>query len=206
MSNDPINVADAYKYPPNWHIVNCTTPAQYFHVLRRQMLRPYRKPLIAITPKSLLKSPMAVSSLEDMAPGTSFKPVLDDPVTMINPEKVEKVVFVSGKLYYDLAKTKAAKELDDRVAIIRIEELSPFPRDDIQREIQKYQQASEFVWCQEEPENAGAYTFMAPRLSQIVPTKEIRYIGREPLSAPATAVASRYRREQQQLIEDAIHM
>ncbi|KAF7732562.1 hypothetical protein EC973_003309 [Apophysomyces ossiformis] len=206
MSNEPFDVKKCYETPPNWHVVNCTTPAQYFHVLRRQMLRPYRKPLIVASPKSLLKSPFAISSLEDMQPGTAFKPVLADSVTTNNPQQVEKVVFMSGKFYYDLAKERSARGLDDRIALIRVEELCPFPRDQIAQEIEKYSHAKEFVWCQEEPQNAGAYAFMAPRLAQLVPQKEIRYIGREALSAPAVGIATRFRAQQSKLLEDALQI
>ncbi|KAL0089060.1 hypothetical protein F4703DRAFT_1839178 [Phycomyces blakesleeanus] len=203
MSNAPFNVDETYHSPPNWHVVNCTTPSQYFHVLRRQMARKFRKPLVVISPKSLLKSPLAVSSFEDMAPGTSFKPVLEDPTTN-NPDMVEKVVFVSGKLYYDLAKEKSERGLDERVALVRIEELCPFPRDQIKQEIEKYEHAGEFVWCQEEPQNAGAYSFMAPRLAQLLPQKMIGYVGRSPLSAPAIANGPLFRKQQTQLIQEAI--
>ncbi|KAI9028943.1 hypothetical protein CLU79DRAFT_519802 [Phycomyces nitens] len=203
MSNAPFNVDETYHSPPNWHVVNCTTPSQYFHVLRRQMARSFRKPLVVISPKSLLKSPLAVSSFEDMAPGTSFKPVLEDPTTN-NPDMVEKVVFVSGKLYYDLAKEKTERGLDERVALVRIEELCPFPRDQIKQEIEKYEHAGEFVWCQEEPQNAGAYSFMAPRLAQLVPQRMIGYVGRGPLSAPAIANGPLFRKQQSQLIQEAI--
>ncbi|KAI8990263.1 hypothetical protein BDB01DRAFT_717580 [Pilobolus umbonatus] len=173
MSNDPFDVKDTYKHPSNWSIVNCTTPAQYFHVLRRQIHRPYRKPLIVMSPKSLLKSPVAVSSLDDMATGTAFKPVLEDQ-SIDRPEDVKKVVFVSGKLYYELVKEREARGLNGQIAFIRVEELSPFPRDDLQKEISKFSQSDEFIWCQEEPQNAGCYGFMAPRLTQLLPDNKVR--------------------------------
>ncbi|KAI8060788.1 dehydrogenase E1 and transketolase domain-containing protein 1 [Gongronella butleri] len=203
MSNDPYDVWQANTVVPNWHVVNCTTPAQYFHVLRRQMLRPFRKPLVVISPKALLKSPMAVSDLQDMAPGTHFRPVLGDP-TVTSPDDVDKVVFVSGKLYYDLQKEKEARGFDNRIAFVRVEELCPFPRDHLQEEISKYRYASQFVWCQDEPENAGAYAFMAPRLAQLVPQNKIDYVGRGPLSAPAVSFATRFKAEQAKLIKDAV--
>ncbi|SAM06364.1 hypothetical protein [Absidia glauca] len=184
MSNDPYNVDDAYTTPPNWHVVNCTTPAQYYHVLRRQL---------------------AVSSLEDMQTGTQFQPVLTDPTTS-DPEQVDKVVFVSGKLYYDLQKEKIDRGLNDRVALIRIEELCPFPKDQIKDELDKYRYATEFVWCQEEPENAGAYGFMAPRLSQMIPHHKLEYVGRKPLSAPAIAIPPVFKAQQSNLIKDAVNM
>ncbi|ORZ14017.1 dehydrogenase E1 and transketolase domain-containing protein 1 [Absidia repens] len=205
MSNDPYNVDDAYATPANWHVVNCTTPAQYYHVLRRQMHRPYRKPLVVISPKNLLKSPLAVSTLEEMQPGTHFQPVLTDPTTS-DPEQVDKVVFVSGKLYYDLQKEKNDRGLNDRVALIRVEELCPFPKDQIKDELEKYRYATEFVWCQEEPENAGAYSFMAPRLSQMIPHHKLEYVGRKPLSAPAIAIPPVFKEQQTKLVKDALAM
>ncbi|CAO3643394.1 unnamed protein product [Mucor fragilis] len=204
MSNDAFDVNKMQERPPNWHIVNCTTPAQYFHVLRRQMLRSYRKPLIVISPKSLLKSPLAVSSLADMAPGTCFQPVLKD-ASIQNDAQVEKVVFLSGKFYYDLVKERQARGLGDKVALVRVEELSPFPKDALTKEIQKYSGAQEFVWCQEEPQNAGAYAFMAPRLAQLLPeNKAIQYVGREPLSAPAVGISSVFKKQAQELLQESM--
>lgn len=140
------------------------------------MLRNYRKPLIVASPKSLLKSPVAVSSLEDMGPGTQFQTVLGDS-SVKNKNEIEKVVFVSGKFYYDLLKERERRGLKNRMALVRIEELSPFPRDELKKEIEKYKEAKEFVWCQEEPQNAGAYSFIAPRLSQLIPNDKVRKEG-----------------------------
>lgn len=108
-----------------------------------------------------------------MAPGTCFQPVLKD-ASIQNDAQVEKVVFLSGKFYYDLVKERQARGLDDKVALVRVEELSPFPKDALTKEIQKYSGAQEFVWCQEEPQNAGAYAFMAPRLAQLLPENKVR--------------------------------
>lgn len=110
-----------------------------------------------------------------MAPGTHFQPVLQDRSIEDN-SKVEKVVFVSGKFYYDLVKEREARGFNERVALVRVEELSPFPKKELQKEIQKYNGADEFVWCQEEPQNAGAYAFMAPRLAQLLPKNKVRFI------------------------------
>lgn len=125
---------------PNMHVVNPTTPAQYYHVLRRQMLRNYRKPLIVVGPKVLLRHPLATSSLAEMAPGTTFLPVLSDPAIQ-NPSTVKSVLFLSGKLYYDLVKERAARGLEQTVALVRVEELSPFPAEDLSAEIAKFQNA-----------------------------------------------------------------
>jgi probable 2-oxoglutarate dehydrogenase E1 component DHKTD1 len=107
-----------------------------------------------------------------MGPGTRFQPVLGDN-TIENTDQVKKVVFVSGKFYYDPVKERERRGMKDRVALIRIEELSPFPRNELKKEIELYGQADEFVWCQEEPQNAGAYSFMAPRLSQLIPKNKV---------------------------------
>ncbi|CAG8589948.1 16970_t:CDS:10 [Dentiscutata erythropus] len=165
---------------PNMHIVNLTTPAQYFHVLRRQMKRNFRKPLIIATPKILLKSPNAVSDFEDMLDETT----------------VEKIIFVSGKLYYDLVKERQSKKLEDKIAIIRFEELCPFPKSDVEKELKKYTNAKEFIWCQEEPQNNGAYTFIEPRLKQLLPSEQkLKYIGRPPSVAPAVGVSQWHKAE-----------
>ncbi|CAO3659061.1 unnamed protein product [Rhizopus stolonifer] len=204
MSNDPFDMSYGERHAANWHIINCTTPAQYFHALRRQMLRNYRKPLIVASPKSLLKSPVAVSSLEEMGPGTQFQPVLGDS-SVKNADEIEKVVFVSGKFYFDLLKERERRGFKDRMALVRIEELSPFPRDELKKEIEKYKEAKKFVWCQEEPQNAGAYSFIAPRLSQLIPNdKIIQYAGRGPLSAPAVGVSSVFKQQASQLLEDVM--
>ncbi|KAI9261176.1 hypothetical protein BY458DRAFT_439650 [Sporodiniella umbellata] len=108
-----------------------------------------------------------------MGPDTRFQPVLGDD-SVENPERVEKVVFVSGKYYYDLVKERERRGLKDRMALVRVEELSPFPRDELKREIEKYTGAKDFVWCQEEPQNSGAYSFMAPRLNQLMPDSKVR--------------------------------
>ena len=139
MTNDAFDVTDSsIKANTNMHVVNPTTPAQYFHLLRRQMKRNFRKPLIVIGPKTLLRLPTAISTLEDMAPGTTFEPVLGDVQTEKNPGAVEKVLFVSGKLYYDLIKERQANGADDKVAIVRVEELSPFPKDGLKQQIETY--------------------------------------------------------------------
>ncbi|ORX97262.1 2-oxoglutarate dehydrogenase, E1 component [Basidiobolus meristosporus CBS 931.73] len=204
LTNDRFNVLDPnIPVNPNMHVVNPTTPAQYFHLLRRQMKRNFRKPLIVAAPKVLLKSPVAISAIEDMQSGTTFLPVLGDS-TISDKSGVERVVFVSGKLYYELSKERASKGLDGKVALVRVEELCPFPKEDIEEELSKYSNATEFVWCQEEPQNGGAYTFMAPRLEQLLPksSKGLQYVGRGPSAAPATGIATVHRREQAQILTE----
>ncbi|TPX37988.1 oxoglutarate dehydrogenase (succinyl-transferring) [Synchytrium microbalum] len=196
LCDQPIDITSPANV--NMHVANPTLPSQYFHLLRRQMLRPYRRPLIVVGPKVLLKHAVAVSSLSDMAPGTSFLPVLADP-GVSNPEKVEKVAFVSGKLYYELAKEREAKKMNDRVAVIRLEELCPFPAEHLKAEIAKFSNAKSFYWIQEEPENNGACSFVEPRLRQLLGSNELHYVGRDAAAAPATGVSSNHKKEQEKI-------
>ncbi|CAG8608971.1 10192_t:CDS:10 [Paraglomus brasilianum] len=203
LSNDRFDVLNE-KIPVNlnMHIVNPTTPAQYFHALRRQLKRNYRKPLIVVAPKTLLRLPAAASDLNDMTPGTSFRPILGD-TAITNKQSIEKIVFVSGKFYYDLFKERQAKKLEDRIAIVRIEELTPFPKEDIVNEMKTYSNANDFIWCQEEPLNNGAYTFMAPRLTQILPFgSKLKYVGRPVSAAPAVGVAKWHHKEHAAILRD----
>ncbi|KAL2083570.1 hypothetical protein ACEWY4_021343 [Coilia grayii] len=174
-------------YDCNWIVVNCSTPANYFHVLRRQILLPFRKPLIIFTPKSLLRHPDARSSFDDMASGTKFQRIIPDsgPASQ-NPEKVKRVIFCTGKVYYELAKERKQHSLEGQVAIIRLEQISPFPFDLIKAEVEKYGDA-ELIWCQEEHKNMGYYDYIRPRfLTGLANKKPIWYVGRDPAAAPAT--------------------
>ncbi|KAJ3115300.1 putative 2-oxoglutarate dehydrogenase E1 component DHKTD1, mitochondrial [Phlyctochytrium bullatum] len=188
---------------PNMHVVNPTTPAQYFHLLRRQMLRNYRKPLIVVGPKTLLRHPQAVSSLSEMAPGTSFQPVLSSPASAA-ADSVKKVIFLSGKICYDIEKERASRGLENSVAIVRLEEIAPFPWDDLKATISQYKNAEEFIWLQEEPQNQGCFTFVAPRLEQLLPLgAQLKYVGRQTLAAPATGIATVYKKEQAGILSGA---
>ncbi|CAB4445777.1 unnamed protein product [Rhizophagus irregularis] len=190
LSNDRLDVLnDNIPINPNMHIINPTTPAQYFHALRRQLKRNFRKPLIIMTPKILLRSPAAVSNFEEMISGTTFLPVLGND-NILEKSKIEKVVFVCGKLYYDLVKERQNKKLENKVAIIRVEELCPFPRKDIEQELSNYNNVQEFIWCQEEPQNNGAFTFIEQRLNQILPNNQkIKCISRPISAAPAVGIS-----------------
>ncbi|KAI9224388.1 thiamine diphosphate-binding protein [Blastocladiella britannica] len=200
---DPTNVhAPEIARNPNMHVVFPTTPAQHFHVLRRQMVRNFRKPLIIVGPKMLLRLPQCLSDISEMGPGTAFQPVLADP-SIVDPATVERVLVVSGKFYYELAKEREAKGLTQRVAIVRLEELCPFPVPEVQRELAKYAHVKDFVYCQEEPENQGCYSYVEPRLRQLVP-HPMRYIGRVNSAAPATGVSSIHKKEQAKVISDAL--
>ncbi|QRV91166.1 hypothetical protein RhiJN_19184 [Ceratobasidium sp. AG-Ba] len=153
---------DAYEFDPklniNMHVVNPTTPAQYFHLLRRQMLRNYRKPLIVAAPKGLLRSPAAACTLADMEVGTEFQPVLADPSLPSGATK-DRVLVVCGKIYYDLVRERKARGLDDSVAIVRVEEIAPFPFVAFEEVLQNCTAPGADVrWVQEEPKNQGAWS------------------------------------------------
>ncbi|GAA5878058.1 hypothetical protein JCM8547_005608 [Rhodosporidiobolus lusitaniae] len=200
LTNEPLH---RMPFVPNLHITQVTTAANYFHLIRRQQQRDYRKPLVIATPKGLLRFPPASSPLSTMTAGTSFKPVLEDePVA--DPSKVERVVVLSGKLYYDLAKERKERGLDGRIAFIRLEEISPFPYAALSSALSPFSSASSFVWAQDEPENAGAYLFALPRLQQILPKgTKVGYAGRPAMATVAPGV-KQYFQEQQKGIVDQV--
>jgi len=179
-----------------------STPAQMFHMLRRQMLRDFRKPLIVMTPKSLLRHKLSVSALEDLSHGFFNEVIgeIDDlPVAAIN-----RVVFCSGKVYFDLLEARRADEVRD-VAIIRLEQLYPFPAEDYAAAIRRYPNAREVVWCQEEPQNQGAWYQIRHRLQEpLGPKQELLYSGRAPAAAPATGIAQLHTIQQNGLVAAAI--
>lgn len=182
----------------NMCVVHPTTPAQYFHLLRRQMIRNFRKPLIVASPKMLLRYPAAISGFEDLAPGSTFKPVLGD--LAADPKSVSTVIFCSGKHYYSLAKQKETLgEQGHKFAIIRIEELCPFPLESLQREVGKYPKAKDFIWSQEEPQNMGAWTFVAPRFEKQLGQK-LQLISRPALPAPAVGIGTLHHQQQEDII------
>ncbi|KAJ2777900.1 hypothetical protein H4R18_004912 [Coemansia javaensis] len=206
LCDTPMDLSDGSAVQnPNMHVAVPTTPAQIFHLLRRQMKRPYRKPLVVAGPKTILRLAAATSALSDMGPGTSFAPVLPD-ADAASPGQVRRILLVAGKLYYDLARARA--ELDAaaaaQVAIVRVEELCPFPHRELAREMARFPGATEVVWCQEETMNAGAYAFVQPRIQSILAgAMPLRYVGRGPLAAPVTGVSSVYKAEQAQIIRRA---
>tara|TARA_R110001592_G_scaffold59905_3_gene182046 strand:+ start:64538 stop:67387 length:2850 start_codon:yes stop_codon:yes gene_type:complete len=181
-----------------------TTPAQIFHMLRRQVKRPLRKPLIAITPKSLLRHKEAISSLEDLSEG-SFQTVIGDK-NMLDPKKVKRVIMCSGKVYYDLLEFQKKNEIQD-TAVIRIEQLYPFPGDDLKEILMVYPKIEDVVWCQEEPQNQGAWYSTQHRmrrvLKQIDPKIYLRYAGRKSSAAPAAGYISVHVEEQNALVNKA---
>jgi 2-oxoglutarate dehydrogenase E1 component len=193
----------------NWQVVNCSTPANYFHVLRRQIHRDFRKPLIIATPKNLLREKRCTSTLEEMGKGTKFHRVIEetDPEISSKAENVRKVVFCSGKVYYELAEEREKRGIKD-VAIIRVEQLAPFPFDKVAKEVERYSNA-EVLWVQEEPKNMGAWTFVQPRIATATRTlnnkeKRATYVGRKPAAAVATGLGGRaHNAEQQSILNNA---
>ena len=161
----------------NIQVVNCSTPAQHFHVLRRQALRPFRKCLICMTPKSLLRDPEALSSVAAFT-DHAFSEVLDDPETM-EPTQITRLIFCSGKIYYEAKRHNIFSERHHGRAVIRIEQLYPFPQAAIETIKKRYTQAREVVWMQEEPQNMGAWSFLRPHLESIFPDHQIVYVGRK---------------------------
>lgn len=181
----------------NIQVVNTTTPAQQFHVLRRQLNRDFRKPLICFTPKKLLRYPSCVSTLSDFTE-SAFKEVLDD--TAAKADKITKIVFCSGKFYYDLIEHREKTNSSD-TAIIRIEQLYPFPEKQIAALLKKYENAEHFIWAQEEPENMGAWTFIARKMKNV----PLIYIGRDEAASPATGFAKMHNAETYAIL-DAVFM
>jgi 2-oxoglutarate dehydrogenase E1 component len=181
-----------------------TLPAQFFHMIRRQMLRPYRKPLVVMTPKSLLRHRDSVSDLDELA-GGGFRLVIDDP-TQPDPERVQRVIFCAGKVYFDLAKARADADaaLDD-VAIVRVEQLYPFPREELTEIIERYGNAGQVIWCQEEPMNQGAWFQIRHHLQACVTDgQSLDYAGRRPSASPAVGYYQVHIEQQKRLVKEAL--
>lgn len=184
----------------NFQVINPSTPAQYFHALRRQMVRNFRKPLIVVAPKTLLRLSECVSTHADLAPGTYFESVIGDRV-VTDPKKVKRVILCCGKHYYNLNNERIASRNND-VAIVRIESLCPFPVQDIQDELAKYCNAREFIWSQEEHRNMGAWSFIQPRFENMC-GRRIKYRGRYEGATIAVGVSSWHAKEAEQVIKAA---
>ena len=182
----------------NMQVCYPTTPAQYFHVLRRQMKRNFRKPLVLMTPKSLLRHKACVSPVDDLVHGR-FLEVLDD--TMADPAAIRRVVMCSGKIYYDLLAQRTQEKVTD-VAIVRIEQFYPLHEELLTRALKRYRKAKEFVWVQEESQNNGAWTFLEQRLRAL--GYSVEYIGRDASASPATGSSQIHKREQKEIVEAAI--
>ncbi|HEX5775519.1 MAG TPA: 2-oxoglutarate dehydrogenase E1 component, partial [Caulobacteraceae bacterium] len=199
----------------NMQVVNCSTPANYFHALRRQMHRDYRKPLIVMTPKSLLRHKRAVSSLSDMASNSSFHRVMIDGaeagcdvggVTLKADDKIKRVILCSGKVYYDLVDARAKAGRDD-IYLLRLEQFYPWPMKSVTKELKRFANA-ELVWCQEEPKNMGGWMFVDPWLELTlarlkVAAKRARYVGRPASASTAAGMMSRHTKELESFLAEA---
>jgi 2-oxoglutarate dehydrogenase E1 component len=193
----------------NIQVLYPSTPGSYFHALRRQMHRPFRKPLIVMTPKSLLRHKLCTSSLEDMGPGSSFHRVMYERPPSPADRDVTRVVLCSGKVYYDLLQRRQELGLEEVVSLLRLEQLAPFPEEILAEELVRFPKEAQVVWCQEEPQNMGAWSFVAPRIETVlaqVGMDQARpvYAGRSPAASPATGLYQQHVREQASLVEAAL--
>ena len=188
----------------NMQVCVPTTPAQVYHMLRRQVIRPLRKPLVVLTPKSLLRHKLAISTLEDLAEG-SFHTVIGE-IDSLDPKKVERLILCSGKVYYDLLEKRRAEGRED-IAIIRIEQLYPFPEDDLAEALAPYKSLKHIVWCQEEPMNQGAWYCSQHHMRRVATAHKksllLEYAGRDASAAPACGYASMHAEQQEKLLQDA---
>jgi 2-oxoglutarate dehydrogenase E1 component len=182
-------------------VANCTTPASFFHLLRRQARMTVRKPLVVMAPKSLLRHPECGSSLDELASG-AFRPVLPEVEAEAAPGVVRRVVFCSGKVYYELRAARRARG-EHRVALVRLEQLYPFPADAVRAELERYGDGVELVWCQEEPRNMGPWPVFDEWFSEAV-GRVPRYAGRKVAAAPATGFPELHKAEQAALIDAAL--
>ena len=200
----------------NIQVMNCTTPANYFHALRRQMHREFRKPLIIMTPKSLLRNKKCVSNIEDFSRKNSFHRVLcdhaetnvHDLIKLEKDSKIEKVIICSGKIYFDLLEARE-KIKNKEVFLIRIEQLYPFPVKTLAKELKRFKKNSKFYWCQEEPQNMGAWNsarnYIEWSLNYIkAENNKVKYIGRKPAASPATGYIKKHLAQQKEIIEKVL--
>jgi len=199
----------------NMQVANCTTPANYFHILRRQLKRDFRKPLILMTPKSLLRHKRAVSTLAELSGESSFHRLLwddaqylgNEPIKLVKDSKIRRVVLCTGKVYYDLYEEREKRGIDD-IYLLRVEQLYPFPAKALINELSRFRNA-EVVWCQEEPKNMGAWSFIDPYLEWVLQHIEarhqrVRYTGRPAAASPATGLMSKHLAQLQAFLEDAL--
>jgi len=193
----------------NWQVANCTTPANYYHILRRQMCRNFRKPLILMTPKSLLRHKLCVSKMEDFTKGSSFHRVLwdDDMNALDKPKDIKRVVICSGKVYYDLLQERRERKIKN-ILILRLEQFYPFPEESLNEELSQYPNA-EIIWCQEEHKNMGGWDFVNPRLESVLTDMKHKssrpvYVGREEAASPATGSLKKHNEQQAKLVDEAL--
>ncbi|MGF1724159.1 2-oxoglutarate dehydrogenase E1 component [Photobacterium nomapromontoriensis] len=186
----------------NMQVVIPSTPAQVYHMLRRQVVRPMRRPLIVMSPKSLLRHPLCISTMDELANGT-FQPAIGE-IDPLDPKQVKRVVFCSGKVYFDLLEQRRKQEQTD-VAIIRIEQLYPFPKEDVEAALTDYQHVTDFIWCQEEPQNQGAWYSSQHNFRSALPADaQLDYAGRPASASPAVGYMSVHLKQQRALVEDAL--
>jgi 2-oxoglutarate dehydrogenase E1 component len=183
----------------NMFVCNVTTPANYFHMIRRQLALPFRKPLVVMSPKSLLRHPKCVSELKAFTSGT-FEELIDD--NTVKAADVKRVVFCTGKLYYELLEQRDAGDLK-HVALVRIEQLYPFPMQQFEAVLKKYNKAKQFVWAQEEPENMGAWMYLLRKLRHLT---NLEVVARAESGSPATGSSKRHAVEQKALVAKALGM
>ncbi len=199
----------------NMQVANCTTPANYFHILRRQLKREFRKPLVLMTPKSLLRHKRAVSAIEEMDEGTSFHRLLwddaqyrtNEAIKLVSDDKINRVILSSGKVYFDLYEAREKRNVSD-IYLLRVEQLYPFPAKALINELSRFKNA-EIVWCQEEPKNMGAWSFVEPYLEWVLAhigakSARARYTGRPAAAATATGMMSKHLAELEAFLEDAL--
>ena len=191
----------------NWSIVNITTPANYFHALRRQMHRNFRKPLVVFEPKSLLRHKLCVSSLSEFKQGGSFQRILPETDKLVADKKIRRVILCSGKVYYDVLEERRKRGIDD-VAIVRIEQLYPWPKDTLKQQLARYTNA-DLVWLQEEPANMGPWMHVDRRIEFAcdelkIKARRARYVGRKAAASPATGLAKTHAAEQAKICNDAL--
>jgi 2-oxoglutarate dehydrogenase E1 component len=193
----------------------CSTPANYFHILRRQMKRDFRKPLVLMTPKSLLRHKRCVSTLAEFSGNSTFHRLLWDdaeylkeqPIKLAKDSKIRRVVMCSGKVYYDIYEEREKRGIDD-IYILRVEQLYPFPAKALITELARFRQA-DIVWCQEEPKNMGAWAFIDPYLEWVLAHidakyQRVRYTGRQAAASPATGLMSKHKAQLEAFLEDAL--
>jgi len=187
----------------NWIVTNITTPANFFHVLRRQIKMPFRKPLINMSPKSGLNHPRARSDLSEMAEGTEFKRIIEDPTCQENPEKCKRIIFCTGKVYIDIEDERKKRGFDDgSVAVVRIEQIAPFPFDLVKEQLDKYPNA-ELYWSQEEHKNGGAYEYCKARIRTTSGhSRRVYYAGRASSASAATGSKQTHKNELKKLLND----
>ncbi|MDA7426476.1 2-oxoglutarate dehydrogenase E1 component [Thalassococcus lentus] len=198
----------------NWIVANCSTPANYFHILRRQLHRSFRKPLMLMTPKSLLRHKLCISDADDFTTGSSFHRVLWDDAQkghsdtkLVSDDKIKRVVMCSGKVYYDLLEERDKRGIDD-IYLLRFEQFYPFPAISAVKELERFKNA-EMIWCQEEPKNQGAWSFIEPNIEWVLgrikaKNARPRYVGRATSASPATGLASAHKAQQAALVDEAL--